>query len=123
MPPLLLLTQRDTYLKRADTRPTAGQCQMENEIPLLCLEVGTGRVRRVPGAHVNGSHLASECAAFHLSLLLGGKADATSAACLSRTVPSSSVFPTPTVPQLSTQWVQVFPSQSRARATGTPRPC
>lgn len=35
LPPLLLLILRDTYLKRADTRPTAGQSQMENGILAL----------------------------------------------------------------------------------------
>lgn len=118
MPPLLLLIRRDTYLKRVDTRLTAGQSQMENGIPLLCLEVGTDRLRRVQGTHGDGGRLASECAAFHLSLLLCGEADAASTACLSHPVPASSVFPAPTLPQLSTQRVHVFSSQSRIQGPG-----
>lgn len=42
---------------RADARRTEGQCQVENQIPLLCVEVGTDRVRMVLGARVDGASL------------------------------------------------------------------
>lgn len=52
-------------LREGDPRPTAGQRQTERGIPLLGLGLGTHRLRRALGTHVDGGRLAPERAAFH----------------------------------------------------------